>query len=196
MTKKAGRRGAESTAREDILRVARELFAQNGFEVTSLRAVANRAGVDVALISYYFGNKRGLFVAALAMPVDPAEVVRATVPGPRNELGGRLATAFLTALESPETGPALHGFLRTAVSDETTAGAFGEFASTVMIPLITHEAAVSRDTARALATMLFGMATMRYLIAVPAFREQSTAELIAAFGPRLQALIDVDDDAS
>lgn len=39
---------------------AEKLFAQNGFSGTSVRDIANEAGVNVAMISYYFGSKEKL----------------------------------------------------------------------------------------------------------------------------------------
>lgn len=187
---RTGRRSGPSKAREDILAAARELFATSGFSTTTLRAVAARAGVDVALIPYYFGNKRGLFVAAMELPIDPAERLRTVIDGPREELGSRLAATFLTVWDDDVTGPTLQAFLRSAVSDAPTAQAFGEFVSQAMLPLIAGEADVSVDTARVLASMLFGVATMRYLIAAPAYAEPRTAELIAIYGPSAQAVID------
>jgi len=189
---RSGRREAGSTAREDILQAARDLFAKNGFGNTSLRAVATRAGVDVALIPYYFGNKRGLFVAALELPVDPGAMIAAAVPGPRTGLGVRLVTAFLTTWSSPDTGPAIQAFMRTAITDADIARVVGEFASTAMLPQLCSQAEVSEDTARALAAQLFGLATLRYLIGAPAFRAPTVDELVATFGPRLQAVIDLD----
>lgn len=50
-----------------------ETFAANGFEQTSLRAIAATAGVDVALISYRYGSKMGLWQAIVT------EVARETV---------------------------------------------------------------------------------------------------------------------
>lgn len=52
--------GAES-AQERILDAAEALFARHGFDSVTLRQVAERAGVDTALLHYYFGNKAGLF---------------------------------------------------------------------------------------------------------------------------------------
>ena len=46
-----------------ILDAAEELFALHGFDGVTLRQVATRASVDVALIGYYFEIKRGLFDA-------------------------------------------------------------------------------------------------------------------------------------
>lgn len=43
-----------------ILHVAEELFASKGFEGTSVRDIAQKAEVNVAMISYYFGSKEKL----------------------------------------------------------------------------------------------------------------------------------------
>ena len=49
--------------REHILDTAENLFAEFGYEGTSTRALAKEAGVNVAMISYYFGSKEKLFEA-------------------------------------------------------------------------------------------------------------------------------------
>lgn len=46
--------------KEKILEAAEELFAEKGYEGTSVRDIANRAGVNIAMISYYFGSKEKL----------------------------------------------------------------------------------------------------------------------------------------
>jgi AcrR family transcriptional regulator len=46
--------------REHILIVAEELFAEKGFDGTSVRDIAQQAGVNLAMISYYFGSKEKL----------------------------------------------------------------------------------------------------------------------------------------
>ena len=40
-----------------ILDIAEELIAENGFEETSVRQICAKAGVNIAMISYYFGSK-------------------------------------------------------------------------------------------------------------------------------------------
>lgn len=50
--------------RDKILREATILFAEKGYEGASLRAIADAAGVNIAMISYYFGGKRGLYEEA------------------------------------------------------------------------------------------------------------------------------------
>ncbi|MCC7231841.1 MAG: TetR/AcrR family transcriptional regulator [Bacteroidia bacterium] len=49
------------TKKEQILEAALELFGESGYEGTSVRALAAKAGVNVAMISYYFGSKKKLF---------------------------------------------------------------------------------------------------------------------------------------
>lgn len=56
-------RNAAAT-RAALLTAARELFATEGYERTTVRAVAERAGVNQALLFRYFGNKEGLFAEA------------------------------------------------------------------------------------------------------------------------------------
>lgn len=61
--------------KDRILDAAEALFAKHGFEGVSMRMVAERAEVDLALASYHFGNKRGLFDAVL---LRRAEVLNKT----------------------------------------------------------------------------------------------------------------------
>lgn len=49
----------EKTKRK-VIDAAVALFNVKGYSGTSIRAIADQAGVNVALISYYFGNKQGL----------------------------------------------------------------------------------------------------------------------------------------
>jgi TetR/AcrR family transcriptional regulator, regulator of cefoperazone and chloramphenicol sensitivity len=59
--------GAEARAR--LLHTALRLFAEKGFSNTSTREVATAAGVNIAAISYYFGDKAGLYRAAYTEPM-------------------------------------------------------------------------------------------------------------------------------
>jgi AcrR family transcriptional regulator len=46
-----------------IISIAEELFASQGFEGTSVRDIAEAAGINIAMISYYFGSKEKLMCA-------------------------------------------------------------------------------------------------------------------------------------
>ncbi len=56
--------------KDRIIEVAEKLFAQRGFNGVSLREITREAGVDVALVKYYFDNKEGLFDALLQRRAD------------------------------------------------------------------------------------------------------------------------------
>jgi AcrR family transcriptional regulator len=50
-----------------IIQIAEELFASRGFEGTSVRDIAEAAGINIAMISYYFGSKEKLMEAIFEM---------------------------------------------------------------------------------------------------------------------------------
>jgi AcrR family transcriptional regulator len=49
--------------KEMILDVAEKLFAEHGYDGTSTRMLAKEAGINIAMLSYYFGSKDKLFGA-------------------------------------------------------------------------------------------------------------------------------------
>ena len=65
------RKRRSGQTKERILDSAEELFARHGFQKVSLRAITGEAGVNVALINYYFGNKIGLLNAVLERRAAP-----------------------------------------------------------------------------------------------------------------------------
>jgi len=52
-------------SRELLLAAGLKLFADKGFDGTTVKEIAEEAGVNVSLVSYYFQGKEGLFVACL-----------------------------------------------------------------------------------------------------------------------------------
>ncbi len=77
MTEKPPHRKTRSDgeqSRERLLLAAMQLFATQGFVRTSTREIALAAGANVAAISYYFGDKAGLYRAALTDFMPPPEV--------------------------------------------------------------------------------------------------------------------------
>ena len=63
---------AAAQSRERLLAAASILFAERGFAGTTTRDIAERAGVDAALIVRHFGSKVGLYLASLQAGDDDA----------------------------------------------------------------------------------------------------------------------------
>ena len=59
------RRSGPAATRQALVDAATVLFAERGFDGVGIDELATRAGVNKALVSYHFGGKRGLYVAAL-----------------------------------------------------------------------------------------------------------------------------------
>ena len=85
--------GNAETTREKLLDAAREAMWRRGYANVGLREIARAAGVDVALISRYFGGKQGLFEATLEgafdleglfddPQADPVEVIARAISVP------------------------------------------------------------------------------------------------------------------
>lgn len=60
-------------ARTAILRAALETFGRDGFKATTTRHIAERAGVSLPALKYYFGNKEGLYLAGATEIVERFE---------------------------------------------------------------------------------------------------------------------------
>lgn len=91
------RRDAART-RQLLLDVARRRFATAGYAETTVRDIADEAGVNVALISRYFVSKEGLFEAALtASFAELREAAGDVTPGEVPETIARMAVGQSTA---------------------------------------------------------------------------------------------------
>jgi len=80
--------------RQALLRAGAELFSERGFDGVPIEDLADRAGVNKALISYHFGGKRGLYAAilesAFASMAERLKEIEAAAPGAREALRGFL----------------------------------------------------------------------------------------------------------
>ena len=61
---------APQDAKEKLLAAGTKLFAEKGFAGISIRQIADEAGVNSAMISYYFGGKEGLYEAVITVQYE------------------------------------------------------------------------------------------------------------------------------
>lgn len=71
--RKVGRPSDNIDAREKLIHHARELFVVMAYDKVSTRMIATKAGVNVAMIRYYFGSKEGLFETMLRETLSPIQ---------------------------------------------------------------------------------------------------------------------------
>ncbi len=113
--------------RERLLTEARKLLWSRGYSNVPLREIAQGAGVDVALISRYFGGKRGLFEATIAdafvSPDVPDEqtlmdtVMQMFIDAPRD----RETPSTLQLIQTNATDPEVGDSVRTAHAEDMQA---------------------------------------------------------------------------
>lgn len=97
---------ASADLRSRLLDAAIEIFASRGIAATTLRAIANNAGVTPALLHYYFESKRKLVEVVLAERVEPFVAVSVApllkpLPSPRATLRLFLETHMRNIAANP-----------------------------------------------------------------------------------------------
>ncbi|MPY78894.1 MAG: TetR family transcriptional regulator [Actinophytocola sp.] len=187
---KAGRRPGQTETREQILASARGLFAEHGFDATTIRAIAADAGVNPALVHHFFGSKDQVFVAALALPVNPAEVVGEAIKGPRAEIGERLVRFFLSVWGNPVARQPFLAMLRSVASNEDAARMLREFMHRTVVRPIAAELGIRELTMSAAGSQLIGIAMLRYVVQVEPLASASDDEVVATVAPVIQRYFD------
>ncbi|GGM53417.1 TetR family transcriptional regulator [Longimycelium tulufanense] len=103
-----GRARDAARTRAALLAAAAELFAERGFDRTTVRQVAARAGVNQALLFRYFGSKEELFAEVLAAQGEEL------LAGPDETLVHRVLANMLEDNDSGRVPHALRALLRSA----------------------------------------------------------------------------------
>lgn len=174
--------------RETILTAARELFADRGFDRTTMRAVAARAQVDPALIHHFFGTKDGLLTAVLELPMDPVELL-GDLGGDPERAGEELVRRALGVWErDPETRERMVALLRTGLSHDQAATLLRDLLSRTILAAVQRSVAPDQPALRAglVGTQMGGLLLARYLLRIPAVADASVDELALAVGPTIQ----------
>ncbi|GAA4223539.1 TetR family transcriptional regulator [Actinomadura meridiana] len=181
-----GRRPGPTETRERILAEARDLFAEKGYDGTSLRAIARAAGVDPALVHHFFGHKEGVFVEALRFPVDPAVALAHVTAFPRDRFGELLARTFLGIWGDEERRAPLLAILRSAMTNERASALLREFVTSVLYGHVGKVTGAPQIQVQAAASQLIGMMILRYVVRVEPLASASEEELVELVAPVIQ----------
>lgn len=190
--RRAGRRPGTTETREAILVAARRLFAERGYDGTTIRSIAGEADVNPALVHHFFGTKDQVFVAALELPVDPRILVEEIATHPRAEAGERLVRAFLAIWRRPDLSAPFSALIRSATSSEQSAQMIRQFIERAVLGRVAAALDVPPTRMAAAAAQLFGLAIVRYIIRVEPMASASDDEVVQLVGPVIQRYVDGD----
>jgi AcrR family transcriptional regulator len=102
--------------REHILDTAENLFGEFGYEGTSTRLLAKEAGVNVAMISYYFGSKEKLFEALVERRTNLTYEQLTSVAKEETDTWQKLSKVIDLYVERILTNPKFHRIICREVS--------------------------------------------------------------------------------
>lgn len=172
--------------RAAILDAAREQFAAKGYVGASVRGIARQADVDPALVHHYFGTKEQVFVEAMALPFDPAEMLPAALAGDPAGLGERLVRLFLRVWADPDFRTPMLGMVRSAFTSEQGAMLLREFVGSALLSRVGAVAPVEPLRVEAAAAQMVGVVILRHVVRLEPLASAPEDEIVAMVGPTIQ----------
>jgi AcrR family transcriptional regulator len=185
--RRPGRWRSGEQSKQRILQTARDLFGQHGYGGTTVRAIATAAGVDPAMVFYFFGTKQGLFGAAIEMSDNVAPAIESIFTGSLDAIGERIVRTLLENLDKSDRAP-LVMLTRSAPTDNKSEALLREFIDRE----ITGRLAAMLDTPDAalragmVNVHILGLAVARYIVRIEPIASSSVDELVTRFGPLVQ----------
>lgn len=188
-SRRSGRWRTGQQNKRRIIEAARERFMRDGYERATVRAIAADAGVDVAMVYYFFDSKEGLFTAsALTGPEHPLHQLATLLDEGTEDIGPRLVRRFLehwdedagyepfltlwrSATIHPQARKVLHDSLAGPIAERVAAD-FGVVEAELRVELV--------------ASHLAGLAFARYQLKIEPLASASIEELVARVGPTVQ----------
>jgi AcrR family transcriptional regulator len=187
---KPGRRPGPSQTRDQILRAARELFAERGYTHTTVRSVAAAAAVNQGLVHHYFGRKEQLYREALDLSVDPWEVLtRLLDDTPRDQLPEALVRQFVASWRDPVLGTRLQARARQTYGDADGTSMARAHLETVLIPRLADALHIPQANVAAALSHLIGLTLLDTLVGVEQLSVLSNDELVALVEPPIRRYI-------
>jgi len=189
--KRGRRRKADGDARAAIIRAAKESFAHAGRRAPTLRTIAERAGVDQALIFYYFGSKEKLFYEMGSEGLKKFLDLRSLGSPTSPRFGTALVKAFLEQCESRSSGMSFEAFFQGAIA--------GSHLRPLLTQIWSEEAPIrlqARDRSQQdkiaiglIVSQLLGLGIARYLLKLEPLASASVERVAEAYGPALTLIL-------
>ncbi|WP_163720229.1 TetR/AcrR family transcriptional regulator [Mycolicibacterium psychrotolerans] len=195
--KRRGRRQGGPVPREQVLAAATTRFARDGYDKTTLRAIADDARVDAAMVVYLFGSKEKLFRESLQLILDPDMLVAALAgaedDGP--DIGERMVRTYLGLWEAPQTAASIRAMVASATSHPEANDAFRGFVQDYVLAAVSDilgGGEQARLRAMLAASSLVGTAMLRYVIGVAPLSELPTDDVVRLVAPTVTRYLTAD----
>ena len=187
--RRAGRWRTGQQSKKRIIDAARDRFMREGYQRATVRAIAADAGVDVAMVYYFFGNKERLFTAsAVTRPEHPLHQLAALLDEGPEHIGHRLVRQFL---ERWDTGATFEPLVALWNSADLLPQARNMLQHSLVGPLakrLGSEFDVSDTELRLelVASHLIGLAFARYQLKIEPIASTGIDQLVTAIGPTVE----------
>jgi AcrR family transcriptional regulator len=184
-SRRRGRRQGEPVSREAVLSAAKQRFAAEGYEKTTLRAIADDARVDPSMVLYLFGSKTELFRESLRLIIDPDALAAALTDGD-GDIGTRMVRTYLDIWEHPDTAASMVVMLASATSNSDAHEAFRGFMQSYVLRAVSGALGggdLARLRAMLAATNLVGTAILRYVMRVPPLADLPADDVVRLIAP-------------
>jgi len=172
--------------RDRILEAARRVFAEQGYERTTIRGVAAIADIHPSMVMRYYQSKEGLFAAAATFDLHMPDLGGVA----RGDIGRALVRHFLQRWGGE--GADLPALLRVAATHDQARERLARLFEEQVAPAIASICPPQdiRTCAALIATQMLGLAYTRYVLRLPAVTELADDVLVEHVGATLQAYLD------
>ena len=187
-SRRTGRWRTGQQSKQRIVEVAREHF-KHGYEQATVRAIATDACVDVAMVYYFFGNKEGLFNAAVIdIPEHPLHQLASMLDESIEEIGPRLVRRFIERWDEGDTFEPLVTVWRSAADQPLAKKLLSDTLAGPVAERLAAEFDVDDAVLRVelVASHLMGLAFARYQLRIEPIASTGVDDLVAWIGPTVQ----------
>jgi AcrR family transcriptional regulator len=184
-------------SRDVVLAAAKQRFATEGYEKTTLRAIARDAHVDPSMVLYLFGSKEELFRESLRLIIDPEALVAALRGDPDDDpdIGTRMVRTYLNIWETTDTAASMRAMLQSATSNSDAHDAFRDFMQSYVLTAVSGVLGggeQARLRSLLAASSLVGTAMLRYVMEVPPLATLSADDVVKLIAPTVTRYLTAD----
>lgn len=172
---------------QNILVVARRMFAEKNYDQVRIEDIASKASVSVSHVMRVFGSKENLFLKAIDQQFKLWDMLQAD----KEKLGERLIKYVTAPIKESNQLQHVLLFIRGALHSESHKVLREQFDTQFMKPYAKWLSGENAEVRASLITsILFGVTFMHYFCECDAYQDENLKKLHALAAPIIQKLID------